>query len=316
MEEKFKLGISSCLLGEQVRYDGGHKLDHFIKDTLGRYVEFLPICPEVECGLPVPREAMRLVGDPQNLRLMTVRTQVDHTEKMVDWANDRVKGMSSEELCGFIFKSKSPSSGIERVKVYPDKGIPLKEGRGIFADIFMKHNPLLPVEDEGRLHDPSIRENFIERVFTLKRWRDYTKAGISSAGLVDFHSRHKLLFMSHSQQLLREMGNLVAQMKQTGHKTAHNKYLVLMTEALKLRTTIKKNTNVLMHMMGYFKQQLSGDEKQELLEIIANYHQSYVPLMAPLTLLNHYVRKYEQPYLREQVYLNPHPAELMLRNHV
>jgi len=198
--EKITIGISACLLGENVRYDGGHKHDRFLTDTLGKYVTYRPVCPEVECGLGVPRESMRLVDDPESPRLVTVRTRQDHTERMVRWARQRVAELEKENLCGFIFKSDSPSSGMERVKVYKDGGMPRKNGVGIFARIFMEHFPLIPVEEEGRLHDPLIRENFIERIFTLKRWVECVETGKSRARLVDFHTRHKLLILAHCEK--------------------------------------------------------------------------------------------------------------------
>jgi uncharacterized protein YbgA (DUF1722 family)/uncharacterized protein YbbK (DUF523 family) len=316
--EKIRLGISACLLGESVRYDGGHKLDRFITDTLGQYVEFVPVCPEVECGLGVPREAMRLVGDPEAPRLMTVRTKVDLTERMVAWAQKRVQELEQENLCGFIFKSKSPSSGMERVKVYsdPPQGSPVTRGVGMFARAFMEHFPLLPVEDEGRLHDPVLRENFIERLFVGQRWRELLTARPSLGGLVAFHTRHKLLILSHSTRHYRELGKLVARAKELPLQELYQHYQSQLMEALRLKTTPRKNTNVLHHLMGYFKKDLSPDEKQELLEIIDYYHQGYLPLVVPVTLINHYVRKYRQPYLQEQFYLHPHPVELQLRNHV
>jgi uncharacterized protein YbbK (DUF523 family) len=171
MEDKIKIGVSACLLGQKVRFDGGHKHDRFITDTLGQYLEFCPVCPEVEAGFPVPRESFRLVGDRENPRLKTVKTNVDHTDRMLKWAQSRVRELEKENLCGFIFKSKSPSSGMERVKVYSEKGIPEKTGVGIFARVFMDNFPLIPVEEEGRLHDPKLRENFIESIFVLKNWR-------------------------------------------------------------------------------------------------------------------------------------------------
>ncbi len=314
--EKIKLGISTCLLGENVRYDGGHKLDRFLRDTLGQYVDYVPVCPEVECGLPIPRESMHLEGDPESPRLVTSKTKQDRTEQMVSWAKRRVVELEKEGLCGFIFKSDSPSSGMERVRVYNEKGMPVKKGVGIFARIFMEHFPLLPVEDEGRLHDPKLRENFIERLFTLKRWREVLAEKPSLGALVDFHTRHKLLILSHSPRHYQIMGRLVAQAKKIPAKDLFRQYQTLLMEALKLKTTPKKNANVLMHMMGYFKEQLSSDEKQELLEVIENYQKEVLPLIVPITLINHYVRKYDQPYLKEQVYLNPHPLELQLRNHV
>jgi uncharacterized protein YbbK (DUF523 family) len=207
--EKIKLGISTCLLGENVRYDGGHKLDRFLTDTLRQYVEYVPVCPEVEYGLGVPRESMHLEGNPDSPRLVTIRTKQDMTDCMVQWAQKRVVQLEREDLCGFIFKSDSPSSGMERIRVYNEKGIPVKKGVGIFARIFMDHFSLLPVEDEGRLHDPELRENFIERIFTLKRWREVLGKKESRGNVVDFHTKHKLLILSHSPKYYQMMGKLV-----------------------------------------------------------------------------------------------------------
>lgn len=313
--EKIKIGISSCLLGNAVRYDGGHKLDRFLRDTLGQYVAYVPVCPEAECGMGIPREAMRLEGQADSPRLVTRQTRVDKTEMMVRWAQKRVAELEGENLCGFIFKSDSPSSGMERVKVYDEKGMPAKTGVGIFARIFMEHFPLLPVEEEGRLHDTQLRENFIERIFTLQRWRAIRKMKSGRSALVDFHTRHKLLLLSHSTKLYQAMGKLVAAQKAFSAEDLFSQYETLLMEALKLKTTPKRNVNVLQHMMGYFKEQLSGDEKKELLEILDHYSKGFLPLIVPLTLIGHYVRKYDQPYLRDQIYLNPHPLELQLRNH-
>jgi uncharacterized protein YbgA (DUF1722 family)/uncharacterized protein YbbK (DUF523 family) len=316
VETKIRLGISTCLLGENVRFDGGHKLDRFLTDTLGQYVEYVPVCPEVECGFGVPRESFRLVGDPENSRLVITRTNIDHTERMVQWAQKRVQELEKEDLCGYIFKSGSPSSGMERVKVYDRNGVPAKVGVGVFARIFMEHFPLLPVEEEGRLQNPKLRENFIERVFALKRWRETISRKRGLGGLVDFHTKNKLLILSHSPATHRAMGKLVSQGKQIPLETLYERYQTLLLQALRLRTTAKKHANVLEHMLGYFKKQLSPDEKQEMLELINRYRQSLFPLIVPLTLMNHYVRKYDQSYLKEQSYLNPHPVELQLRNHV
>jgi uncharacterized protein YbgA (DUF1722 family)/uncharacterized protein YbbK (DUF523 family) len=315
MEDKIRLGISTCLLGENVRYDGGHKRDRFIIDTLGQFVAFVPVCPEVECGLPVPRESMHLAGDPESPRLVTTRTKIDHTEKMVNWASKRVGELEKENLCGFIFKSNSPSSGMERVKVYNERGMAQKTGIGMFARVFMDHFPLIPVEEDGRLHDIKLRENFIERIFVLKRWRELLNHHQSRGKLVAFHTEHKLLILSHSQKHSRILGKLVAEAKNIPAEQLYSQYQLIFTEALQLKTTIKKNINVLQHMMGYFKKQLSADEKRELLETIDQYRNEYIPLIVPITLIKHYVRKYDQPYLKQQLYLNPHPIELKLRNH-
>jgi uncharacterized protein YbgA (DUF1722 family)/uncharacterized protein YbbK (DUF523 family) len=314
--EKIKLGISTCLLGESVRYDGGHKLDRFLRDTLGQYVEYVPVCPEVECGFGIPRESMHLEGDPGAPRLITTRTKRDVTDSMLDWSRQRVKELESENLCGFVFKSNSPSSGMERVKVFDKKGMPHNSGSGIFAGVFMKHFPLLPVEEEGRLHDPALRENFIERIFVFKRWREMLEKGRKLSQLVEFHSRHKLLIMSHSPKHNSGMGKLVAKAKEIPPERLFDEYERMLMEALRLKASIKKNTNTLQHLMGYFKKQLTSDEKQEILEVIDHYHHGHIPLIVPLTLLRHNVRKYDQPYLKVQYYLDPHPIELQLRNHV
>ena len=316
MEGKFKIGISSCLLGNEVRWNSGHKLDKYLTHTLGQFVEYVPVCPEVEAGFGVPRESFRLVGDPDTPRLITFKSKTDHTDRMVTWAKKRVRELDKEELCGFIFKSDSPSSGMIRVKVYNEKGMPHKVGIGIFARAFMAHFPLIPVEDDGRLNNPLIRENFILQIFTMKRWRDNLARKPGMGNLVDFHTRNKLLILSHSQKHYRLMGKLVADGRKLPIKELYDQYQLLLMEALKLKTTIRKNTNVLQHLMGYFKKQLSGDEKQELLEIFGQYRNEHVPLIVPMTLINHYVRKYDQPYLKQQTYLHPHPLELKLRNHV
>jgi uncharacterized protein YbgA (DUF1722 family)/uncharacterized protein YbbK (DUF523 family) len=316
MLTKIKLGISACLVGEKVRFDGGHKLDHFITETLGKFVEFVPVCPEVECGLGIPREAMHLLSSPEGPRLVTIRTQVDHTERMRAWAQKRVVELEQEDLCGFIFKSDSPSSGMERVKIYSGKGMADKTGVGLFAQEFMQHFPLLPVEEEGRLHDPGLRENFLESLFTMKRWRETRALGTKRGHLVDFHTRHKLLIMSHSPKHYGLLGKLVAQMKEIPLPEMYERYQTLLMEALRLKTTIKKNANVLLHVMGYFKKNLSPAEKEELLRIVNNYQKGYIPLIVPVTLLNHYMWKYDQNYLKSQYYLDPHPLELKLRNHV
>ena len=315
MENRIKVGISTCLLGENVRYDGGHKLDRYIRDTLGEYVDFVPVCPEVECGMPVPREAMRLVGDPESPRLVTIRTHKDMTKQMLDWATVRVRQLESEDLCGYIFKSNSPSSGMERVKVYNDNGMPQKKGVGLFAKAFMERFPLLPTEEEGRLHDPRIRENFIESIFALKRWREIKKEDFTRGNLVAFHTCHKLQLMSHSITAYRAMGKLVAGNNEMPVNEQYRQYETLLLKALRLKCTVKKHTNVLQHMMGYFKKQLSPDEKRELLDVIFQYHGGMTPLIVPMTLFNHYVRKYHENYLKRQTYLNPHPTALKLRNH-
>jgi uncharacterized protein YbgA (DUF1722 family)/uncharacterized protein YbbK (DUF523 family) len=315
MAEKITLGISSCLLGQEVRYDGGHKLDRYLRDTLGQFVEYVPVCPEVECGLPIPREAMRLIGDPDAPRLITNKTKIDHTDKMKGWGVKRLAELDTLDLCGYIFKSRSPSSGMARVKVYDEQGMPSRYGSGIWAKMFMDRFPFLPVEDEGRLHDPKLREMFIERIFMYKRWRDSFADEQTMGGLVEFHTRNKMLVLSHSQDIYRQMGKLVGDGKKMDKGKLFDEYFGLLAKAMGLKTTIKKNRNVLQHMIGYFKKDLTSDEKQEFDQILDQYGQGQLPLIVPVTLINHYVRKFKQPYLGQQYYLNPHPQELSLRNH-
>lgn len=314
--ERVKVGISSCLLGERVRYDGGHKLDRYITETLGQYFEWVSVCPEVEYGLPVPRKAMRLEGDPDSPRLVTIHTGIDHTEGILKWAKKRLKDLEQEKLCGFIFKSRSPSSGIGGVKIYTTSGIPRCKGVGIFGGAFIRYFHFIPVIDDGRLHDTQLRENFSERVFVYKRWQEFIKKGRTIQDLAAFHTEHKLLILSHSPKHFSALGRLVANAKKYKREELHSEYIRILMHGLQLIATVKKNTNVLMHITGHFKKHLSSDEKQELLEVIDNYHKGLIPLIVPITLIRHYVRKFDETYLKKQYYLNPHPLELMLRNHV
>lgn len=316
MEEKIRVGISSCLLGNNVRWNAGHQRDRYLVETLGQFVEWVPVCPEVEIGLGIPRETLRLVGDPTAPRLVTTKTGVDHTDAMQQWAKERLDALAEEDLCGFVFKCDSPSSGMVRVKVYNAKGHPEKKGVGIFARAFMDRFPLIPVEDDGRLHNPAIRENFIEQIFTLKRWREARGGRTCVGDVVDFHTRNKLLLMAHSPKHLTAMGRLVAGAKKMPCQELLGAYEAALLDALRLKTTNRKNANVLQHMLGYFKKALSADEKQELLEVIDHYRRQMLPLVVPLTLFRHFVRKHRQPYLLQQTYLNPHPVELQLHNHV
>ncbi len=302
-------------MGENVRYDGGHKLDRYLVDTLGRFVDYVPVCPEVECGLPVPRESMRLVGTIHDYRLMTSRTGKDLTDQMLRWARRRVRELESENLSGFVFRNGSPSSGMERVKVYDHNNMPSKKGVGLFARTFMEHFPLLPVEEDGRLHDPDLRENFVEQIFAYRRWQDLLEERKSRGALVEFHTTHKLLLLAHSPKHYREMGKLVARAKELRLRELYSEYERRFLTALRVKSSRKKNTNVLQHLAGYFKKVLSPDEKQEMAGLIMDYHDGRYPLIVPITLINHYVRKYDESYLRTQHYLHPHPAELQLRNH-
>jgi len=312
-----RLGISTCLLGERVRYDGGHQLDRYLAHTLGQYVEWVPVCPETECGLPTPREAMRLVGDPASPRLVTVKTGIDHTERMLSWARVRVEELAQEGLHGFVFKKSSPSSGLYRVRVYDQHGVPLRTGTGLFAAEFRRRFPLLPLEEDGRLNDARLRENFIERFFTYSRWTRLLAQDPTPGGLVRFHSAHKMTMMAHSPALYRQMGRLVAQAGSLPWQELADVYSRLLMEGMAEIATPGRHTNVLQHLMGYLKRDLPKNDKDELLALIHDYRRGLVPLIVPLTLLKHHLRRPSVPdWVHVQAYLNPYPKELMLRNHV
>lgn len=312
---KIKIGISACLLGHEVRYDGGHSHDRFLTQTLGMFAEYVPVCPETECGMSTPREALRLVGSAENPRLMTQKTGIDKTDQMDAWIEKRLKTLENENLCGFIFRSKSPSSGLYRIRVYGEDGKIRKNGTGLFAKAFTERFPRVPVEEAGRLHDPKLREHFIETIFSYQRWRSLLAHNQSLGGLVDFHTKNKLLILSHNQERYREMGHLVAQGKGMTMDALFGAYESLLLRALGYKSSVSKNMNVLQHIMGYFKKNIDAAEKRELLNILEQYRGGYVPLIVPITILNHYVMKYDQPWLKQQTYLNPHPFELKLRNY-
>lgn len=311
-----RLGISRCLLGDKVRFDGGHKRDSFLTDVFGRYVEWVPVCPEVEAGLSTPREAMRLVGDPERPQLITIKSGTDHTEALERMSSDRLRVLRELDLSGYVFKKDSPSCGIERVRIYNRDGMPSRQGVGIFARAFMKQFPLIPVEEEGRLCDPALRENFIERVFSYRRYQDLLLKGSTRQDVVQFHTVHKYLLLSHSQPHYQALGRLVGQAQGYRPKELAVKYGELFMKALAVKATVRKHVNVLQHIIGFFKAKLTPQEKRELLGVIEDHHRGLTPLIVPLTLIRHYVTIFDVSYIREQVYLNPHPKELMLRNHV
>jgi uncharacterized protein YbgA (DUF1722 family)/uncharacterized protein YbbK (DUF523 family) len=313
--DRIRVGVSSCLLGAEVRFDGGHKLDQYVTGTLGRCVEWVPVCPELEIGLGVPREALRLVGDPEAPRLVTVKTRLDHTERMLAWSGAKVEELRELELDGYILKSKSPSCGMERVRVYTEAGMPSRSGPGLFARALMAALPLIVVEEEGRLNDPRLRESFVTRLFAHYRWRQLTGGRVRPGGLVAFHARHKLLVMAHSEPHLRALGRLVARAGAERPAGLLGEYGEGFFAALRVRATTRKHTNVLQHIAGYFREHLDRRDRDELHGMIADYRRGFVPLIAPVTLLRHYVGKFGPEYLRDQVYLDPHPKELMLLNH-
>lgn len=312
---KIRLGISACLLGAKVRYDGQCQVDHCLSDTLGAFVAWHPVCPEVGCGLPVPREAMHLEGSPTSPRLITTKTRRDLTGQLQRWIAKTLPQLAAADLRGFVFKSRSPSSGMRGVRIYAAPGMPAAKGAGLFARAFMARFPLLPVEDEVRLHDPRRRANFLERVFAYDRWRKFETGDGSWRGLADFHARHQLLLMSHSPTAATALGRIVAAAGPGRVAQAtRTAYLRQLMTTLKRLPTIPKHTRVLQHLMGNFQPQLEPNEQAELHKVIEAYHAGQVPLTVPITLFRHYVRKFDQPYLRDQLYLAPSPAELRLRH--
>ena len=311
-----RVGISRCLLGEEVRFDEGQKRDTFLTEVLGRYVEWVPVCPEVEAGLGIPREAMRLVGDPQDPRLVTIKSGTDHTRALETMTTNRIEKLKELDLSGYVFKKGSPSCGIERVRIYNEHGKPSRTGVGLFARAFIEQFPLIPVEEEGRLCDPTLRENFIERVFCYRRWRDLVQSGVTRQALVQFHTIHKYLLLAHHPQQCEVLGRLIGQAHQHRPKELAHRYGKLFMKALAVKATVRKHVNVLQHILGYFKERLGAHEKAELLGMIGDYHHGLTPLIVPLTLIRHYAQIFDVSYLLDQVYLNPHPKEIMLRNHV
>ena len=310
-----RICISSCLLGSEVRYDGGHKRDRFIADQLTPFFEWVHVCPEVEAGLGTPRPAMRLVDQDGERRLLEIKSRTDHTDALNSAAADRVERLRSADLSGAILKKDSPSCGMTRVKLYRDSGMPIRDGAGLFAESLMQAFPLLPVEEEGRLNDSTLRENFIECVFAYRRLSDAFSGGWSLGEIVAFHTAHKLQLSAHSTVLYNELGRMVADIKKLPRDRFEQEYKEGFMETVKIRSTRGKNANVLNHAAGHLKH-LPGSSRQELAALTEDYRKGLVPLIVPVTLLRHHARVGSVGYLNGQTYLEPHPKELMLRNHV
>jgi uncharacterized protein YbgA (DUF1722 family)/uncharacterized protein YbbK (DUF523 family) len=303
--ERVRLGISSCLLGEPIRFDGGHKRDAFLADVFGKYVEWVPVCPEFELGLGVPRETLRLVDNGDGVRLTAPRSGTDHTPAMQRWAERRADELAKLDLCGYVFKRSSPTCGLERVRVYRDAGVLHRNGTGLFSAAIMRRFGSLPLEEEGRLNDPRLRENFIASVFAYKRWLNLKKAGNTRSAVMQFHARHKFRLMAHSQAGARLLGNLAAKGEE---------YFESFSEVMRRTPTRRGHTNVLQHLAGYLSSGLDRADRAELTSLIENYRLGMLPLILPVTWIRHYVRKFKIAYLEDQVYLDPHPNELMLLN--
>lgn len=312
------VGISQCLMGAQVRYDGSHKHSKYCTQTLSSWFAFVPVCPEMGIGMGSPREAIHLQGslDHDDIRAVGNRTAtLDVTEKLIAYGIEKGKELS--HLCGYILMGRSPSCGMERIKVYHENGNPIpKTSAGLYAREFMHQQPLLPVEEEGRLQDARLRENFVARVFAYKRWRDLLDSGLTLASLQDFHARHKYLLLAHHQPAYRYLGRVVAHAHQRPIEDVAEEYGRVFMETLKRVATNQNHANVLQHLMGYVKHELTSQSKQELVHLIDQYRQGQVPLIAPLTLLRHHLNNHPNTYIEKQVYMQPHPPELLLRNFI
>lgn len=317
MENKIKIGISTCILGEPVRFDGGHKHDKYVTQTLGQYFEWVSVCPEVELGLGTPRPTLRFELSDSGPRLVQPKTGLDLTDKMEAYAAKRVRRVEKQTIYGYILKSKSPSCGMERIKVYKGHGIsPNNNGVGVFANRLMEAMPNLPVEEDGRLCDPTLRENWIGRVFAYHALRTELHPRPSVGKLVKFHTRHKFTVLSHCQTTYRELGRLVAGAKKRPISDVLADYEALFMAALKKRATSRKHVNVMQHMIGFFKKQLDSEVRQEILSAVEDYRDGSVPVIVPITLIKHYAKILKVDYLIDQSYLNPHPKELGLRSRI
>jgi uncharacterized protein YbgA (DUF1722 family)/uncharacterized protein YbbK (DUF523 family) len=312
--------VSSCLLGEEVRYDSGHKHDRYVTDVLGAHFDFVSVCPEVEVGMSVPRESVRLVrrgaGNDGEIRMLGVKTATDHTDAMRRYARRRVAGLAALGICGYILKKGSPSCGMERVRTYTAKGMPALSDRGLYAAALVEALPQLPLEEEGRLGDDVLRENFIERVFAYSRVKAMFDGRWSVGDLVAFHSREKMLVAAHEPAAEKVLGRIVAGAKGAPRADVAGAYRDAFLAALSKPAPRRRHVNVLQHMLGYFKETLDRESRAELLALIEDHASGRVPLVVPLTLFIHHIRRCQVPYLADQVYLRPHPVELMLRNHV
>lgn len=312
--QKISVGISACLLGQEVRYDGAHKYHSYIERTLGQYFEFKAFCPEVEAGLGIPRPCVQLRETPDGIRCVGVKDHSFDVTERLEQASARQHDWLGG-LCGYILKKDSPSCGMTRVKVYIND-IPARQGTGIFADYLQRTFPSLPVEEEGRLGDPGLRENFIQRVFVMRRWQDLCEQGLTAHGLLTFHSRHKLIAMSHEQNQARELGRIIAGVTNANIESTGAAYIAALMTCLKIVATRGNHVNVLQHIQGYLKHKLDSDDKQELVETIENYRIGLLPLIVPLTLLRHHFRREPDAFIDNSYYMLPHPAELSLLNSI
>lgn len=313
-----RIGVSACLLGERVRYDAGHKRDPLIADTLAELVEWVPVCPEVAIGMGVPRPPIRLFDKGGEVRAVGVEDAALEVTAPLK-AYGRRMATELEDIDGYLFKARSPSCGIARVKVF-SQGRTRPRGTGLFAREIMARRPLLPVMEEEGLHDAARRDNFLERVFAHRRWRRFLHSGCDAVRLMAFHADHKLSLMSHGAMYCRALGRLVAEggrrRQQQQQQQLCEAYGGAFMAALKHPATPTRQANVLQHLMGYLKQQLNADEKQRLLGAIEGYRLGRLPLSAPQDLLRQYFQRFPHPYAARQHYLYPEPEEALARGRV
>ncbi|MDQ2077854.1 DUF523 and DUF1722 domain-containing protein [Marinimicrobium sp. ABcell2] len=311
---KIPVGVSQCLLGEPVRYDGGHKHDRYLTEVLSQYFHYRPVCPEVAVGLGIPRKPIRLVATDRGTRVRGIaEASLDVTEALEAEAERTVSAMP--ELSGYIFMQNSPSCGVFRMKRYSEDGMPVDSaGQGAYARRLIERMPLLPIEEAGRLNDAALRENFITRVFAYHDWQQCLEKNPSPAALVDFYSRYKYQVMAHHPASYQAIGRLLADVGKRDAEQVNREFIALFMAALQHKATRRGNTNAIMHLRGYLKGLLNADEQQELSGLIEQYRGGKVPLVVPLTLLKHYLRKVDNPYLQKQTFWCPHPENLGLRN--
>ena len=315
-EPPLLLAISECLLGSEVRYDGSGARSSFPHAALQGLFEYRGICPEVGIGLGTPRAPIRLVGEVAAPRVVGVKDPgLDVTEALADYGRARAAELGG--VVGYVLMKGSPSCGLFRVKVYPHDGTevtgaPTLKGRGAYAAAVTAALPDLPVEENGRLHDPVLRENFVTRTFAYSHWQALLARGLTRGRLVEFHSRYKYLLMAHSVPHYEQAGRLLSNLKEDLAGKARAYLSVLMT-GLANPAGRRNHANVLSHLQGYFKRALDGPARQELETLVHGYRRGELPLLAPLTLIKHHLREHPDEYLANQVYLDPHPGYLGLR---
>ncbi|SCA56560.1 conserved hypothetical protein [Candidatus Terasakiella magnetica] len=316
MDQKLNIGVSACLMGQEVRFNGGHCQNHFLRTTVAEYASFFPTCPEVAIGMGIPRETVRLEYDEnENVRMRAPKSGEDYTETMNAYAKDWSDQLDQLDLDGFVFTKNSPSCGVFRVKIYKNDQPAERRGTGLFAKAIMDKFPELPVEEDGRLSDPVLRESFITRIFAFRRVKDLFFENWTRKDVIEFHSREKYLLMAHCPKTYRELGRVVGNMATYTREEFHMIYLKTFMTGINNKASKGRHHNALTHMAGYLKNHLSKEGRQELANTIDSYRQGFIPLSVPMTLISHMLRRFNENYLLQQTYLSPHPHEMALRNH-